>query len=171
MLCIPKVDREPRPAHLSRALADFVVLPCSGEAGHGIHRSSFEVRRLRRRICVYRGRAGLFLRQTIQERPQALQAMQGQAGARYSAGAAGDADHVLGVRHGDHGSFQTHPGPAGAVPHLLPEAGPGAAFRVSQLNPNSRESSCPRKPDSGACAGLRLHCGSLTARWPMSRRK
>jgi hypothetical protein len=97
------------------------------EAGHGIQRSNIEVSGLRRRFCVYRGRASIFPRQAIQERPQALQAVQGEAQSRVAQSAAGDADKLLRVRHGNYSPVQAHAGPAGAVPFMLPEAAPVCA--------------------------------------------
>ncbi len=49
--------------------------------------------------------------------------MQGEARQRGEPCSRGNPDHVLGMWHGDDGSFQADAGQAGAVPVLLPEAG------------------------------------------------
>jgi hypothetical protein len=103
-------------------MADFIDFSCFGEAGHGIHRQSLEVQRLRRRVYFHGGRAVVFPRQTIQERPQALQAVQSQACARRPACALGDANHLLGVRGRNDGALQADTGPAGTLPVVLSEA-------------------------------------------------
>ena len=105
--------------------------------------------RLRRRVRIHGRRAGLLQRQTIQERPQALQAMQGEARQRRPQGTFGDPDNLFGVRRGDHGSVQAYAGQAGTLPLLLPEAagqastGAGAYFSAwlrsrSPLNPEGK---------------------------------
>jgi hypothetical protein len=103
-------------------MADFIDFSCFREAGHGIHRQNIEVQRLRRRVCVHGGRAVVFPRQTIQERPQALQTVQGEACARGPARALGDADDLFGVQSGDDGALQADTGPACALQVVLPEA-------------------------------------------------
>ena len=85
LLYVMNGNREPGPARVL-AKADFGVSPCFGDAGHGVYRSSFEVYRLQRGVCIYRRRAALFPRQTVYERPQALQAVQGEARSRGAEG-------------------------------------------------------------------------------------
>ncbi len=111
-----------RDRRASSSVADFGAFPFFGEAGHGIPGQSSQVRRVRSRFCLYRRRAALFLRQEIHQRPQALQAMQSKAHRRRAQGSTGDAHHLLGLRNGDDGTVQAHPGQAGSVPLLFSKA-------------------------------------------------
>ena len=113
-------------------MADFIKFLCFGEAGHGIYRQSFDVQRLRSRVCLYRRRAAFFPRQAVQERTQALQAVQGEARSRRLQGAPGDPNQLLAVRRGNDGSLQAHPRQAGVVPLLL-----------QTTNGPTRANSCP----------------------------
>jgi hypothetical protein len=107
-------------------MADFKKFPFFGEAGHGFHRSHIEVYRLRRRVRIHGRRAGFLPRQAIQERSQALQAVQGEARERGRTGSFRDADRVFGVQDGDDGSVQADAGQTCAVPLVFPEEGESA---------------------------------------------
>jgi hypothetical protein len=110
-------------------MADFGAFPIFGEAGHGIPGQSSKVHRLQRRFHLHSGRAGLFLRQEVHQRPQALQAMQGQARQRRSEGASRNTDLLFRVRYGHDGAFQADPGKTRPVPILFPEAAGQSAPR------------------------------------------
>ena len=73
-------------------MADFIEFPFFGEAGHGIYRQSFNVQRLRHRVCLHRRRAAFLPRQAVQKRAPALQAVQGEARPRRLQSAPGDPD-------------------------------------------------------------------------------
>jgi hypothetical protein len=106
--------------------------PAIGRRGYGIRRSATYLCRLRWRVHLHCGRATLLLRQTIQERPQALQALQVEARSfaspwsqcrlRSCSGwhlAHRDAHHLLGVRDRNHSSLQANTGTTRAVQGLL----------------------------------------------------
>ena len=147
-------------------MADFGVFPCLGEAGHGVHRSSIEVHRLRRRVRVHGRRTAILQRQAVQERPQALQAVQGEARHRRPQGSFRDPDYLFGVRHRDHGSVQAHPGQAGAMPFLFPETAGQAsngdgAYRNAELRSRS-----PLNPGGKpATLASEASCAQLRGQW------
>jgi hypothetical protein len=96
------------------------AIPSFGN-GHGVYRSNSDMHRLRGGVCVHRRRAGFFSRQTICERSEALQTVQGEAQFKWIARAGGDAHDVLGLRRRDDGSVQADARQAGVVPQLFLE--------------------------------------------------
>ena len=107
-----------------------VRFPVAGKPDDGIYRSRFEVHRLWRGFHFYRRRADFLSRQTVQERPKALQAVQGEACSRINSCSHGDPNHLCGVRNRDYRPLQADTGQACALPYLLSKAA-GIGTRVS----------------------------------------
>lgn len=110
------------PGALIRLALFESVLRAKAREADGVRRQDSEMRGLRKRFRFHGGRAAVLLRQAVQERPQTVQTVQGQAGLRLRLRASGDAHRLFGMRDGDHRSFQTYPGPPGIVPQLFPAA-------------------------------------------------
>jgi len=95
-------------------------------SSNGIPGQSIEVRGLWYGVRVYSWRTVVFPRQTIQERTEALQELQGQAGCRagrWNSGPYvredGDADELLAVRQRDNSAVPADPRATGVVPRML----------------------------------------------------
>jgi hypothetical protein len=104
----------------------------------GLHRQNFEVRGLRERLRFHCGRAALFSRQTIQERPEALQELQSQARIGRRRGSLRDANRLFGVWDGNNGAIQTDTGPSRPLQAVLS----AKANAPGQLNPRNQFRLC-----------------------------
>jgi hypothetical protein len=126
------------------AVEEAKVMPVSHQAGaihharcggartrDGLRRQNSEVRGLRERFRLHGRRATLFSRQTIQERSEALQELQGETRFGFGRGSLRDANRLFGVRNRDDGSVQAYAG----APRPLQAVLPAEADAAGELTP------------------------------------
>src|SRR5664279_5931613 len=96
-----------------------------GATLHGIPGQGSEVYRLRRRLRVYGWGTAVLPRQTVQERTQTLQRLQGQAGVYVGShplgqlSQGGNADEFFGLWQGNHCTVQAQPRTASLLSGVL----------------------------------------------------
>ena len=117
-----------RPGDLRRSKPSGVRARSREVGTDGVPGQVAELRGLRHGVHLDGRRAALLRRQEFQERAEAMQVVQGQAGVPSLIGrsrrarAGGDDDELLGVRQRNDRAVPSHTGPAGVLPRMFPVA-------------------------------------------------